>query len=649
MFNDIVIWVPVLLSIMLPVTAFAIGGPTSTWARTISAIVCITAAIYYLQWRWLDSIPRFDNWYSTIWAWVFVIIETLSALSAIMVYIFMTRWRDRTPEVNSRANSPLCQAPTDILIATYNESYEILERTLIGATKVSHPDFRVWVLDDGARPWVEELAKEFGAHYTSRVKGKHAKAGNINEAMVKILSTGRRPEFVLLLDADFVAAPHILDRTLPLFEEADVGIVQTPQHFFNPDPIQSSLLCATSWPDEQRFFFNVLLPSKDAWGSAFCCGTSAVLRVKALEICGGMAIETVTEDMLTSFKMLEYKYRTVFLNERLSLGLAPEGIQEYVSQRCRWGLGAIQQLYTKWGFLGSAKIGIINRISGFDASLHWLVNYLFKLMTIIGPIVYWWTGISVIQGDLQTSFIHIMPFMFGGMIFMASVAESRQLPIITDVSHLVCAAAIVRSGLVALFKPFGHPFKVTAKGVSTDRVTVQWGFLAPYFFLAVMTICGVWWNASPYSSLLGQPGFEVNVFWSLLNVIILTLTCAVCIEAPKKSNAEKFSTNEIVILESNGHETYFPLYDISVGGASVVGDIATVPNTGTIVFPDDDIRIKFHANENIVDNITWIDFENTKETRRALIAKLFRGQYDIEVVMVSPLGILKGVIRRLFQ
>jgi cellulose synthase (UDP-forming) len=649
MFNDIVIWVPVLLSIMIPVTAFAIGGSTSTWARTISAIICVSAAIYYLQWRWLDSIPHFDSWLPRIWAGFFVTIETLSVFSAIMVYVFMTKWRDRTPEVEKRINSPMRDAPTDVLIATYNESYEIIERTLVGATQINHPDLRVWILDDGARPWVAELAKEFGALYTSRYKGKNAKAGNINEAMVKVLSTGRRPEFALLLDADFVAAPNILDRTLPLFEENDVGIVQTPQHFFNPDPIQASLLCATSWPDEQRFFFNVLLPSKDAWGAAFCCGTSAVLRVKALELCGGMAIETVTEDMLTTFKMLEQNYRTVFLNERLSLGLAPEGIQEYVSQRCRWGLGAIQQIYTKWGFFGSAKIGLVNRISGFDASLHWLVNYLFKLLTIIGPIVYWWTGVSVIQGDLQTAFLHIMPFMFGGMIFMASVADSRQLPIITDVSHLVCAAAIVRSGLMALFKPFGHPFKVTAKGVSTDSITVQWGILAPYFFLAVMTICGVWWNASPYSPLLGRPGFEVNIFWSLMNVVILTLTCAVCIEAPKKPNSEKFVTNEIVILENNGHETYFPLYDISVGGANVVGDVTSVPNTGTIIFPEDNIRIKFHAHEHAVSNMTWIDFETNQDIRRALISKLFRGKYDIEVVMVSPGGIFKGIMKRLFQ
>ena len=103
-------------------------------------------------------------------------------------------------------------------------------------------------------------------HITSAVsKGLHAKAGNVNNGLAHALSTGRRPQFILLLDADFTVSRNILQRTLGLFEAEDVAIVQTPQHFFNPDPIQSSLLGATAWPDEQRFFFNYLLEAKDAW------------------------------------------------------------------------------------------------------------------------------------------------------------------------------------------------------------------------------------------------------------------------------------------------------------------------------------------------------------------------------------------------
>ena len=90
-------------------------------------------------------------------------------------------------------------------------------------------------------------------------------------------------EFIAILDADFVAKSQFLTRTLALMREKDVAVVQTPQHFFNPDPIQTNLALARVWPDEQRFFFDVVMASKDAWGGAFCCGTSSVLRFRAAD------------------------------------------------------------------------------------------------------------------------------------------------------------------------------------------------------------------------------------------------------------------------------------------------------------------------------------------------------------------------------
>jgi cellulose synthase (UDP-forming) len=77
---------------------------------------------------------------------------------------------------------------------------------------IDHPDLRVWVLDDGARDWVRTMAEDLGALYLCRVNGKHAKAGNVNNGLQQYLSIGRRLEFILLLDADFIASRQILRR-----------------------------------------------------------------------------------------------------------------------------------------------------------------------------------------------------------------------------------------------------------------------------------------------------------------------------------------------------------------------------------------------------------------------------------------------------
>ena len=126
---------------------------------------------------------------------------------------------------------------------------------------------------------------------------------------------------------------------------------------------------------------------KDAWGAAFCCGTSAVFRTEAFVAADGMATETVTEDMLTTFKFQEFGFRTIFLNERLSLGLAPESMLDFISQRARWCLGAIQQLFTRWSFAGKGRISWVNRLAFFDTVLYWVSGASFKLMLVSAPLL----------------------------------------------------------------------------------------------------------------------------------------------------------------------------------------------------------------------------------------------------------------------
>ena len=526
---------PLLLTIGFVWGCSQLLGTDSRVARGIGALTGIVVAIRYLWWRYAMSLPdpADQSILQKAWTWLFLITETMAAITSMSLLGWMSRWRNRSAEADRCSGSPLLMAPVDVFIATYNEPFDILERTIVAATCIDHPDLRVWVLDDGARPWVQELAEELGVLYTCRVRGLHAKAGNFNNGLALALATGRKPEFVLLLDADFAVSRIILRRTLGLFEAEDVAIVQTPQHFFNPDPIQSSLLCSKVWPDEQRFFFNYLLEAKDAWGAAFCCGTSAVIRVTALGKIGGMATETVTEDMLTTFKLKEHGYRTIFLNEQLSMGLAPEGLQAYISQRSRWCLGSIQQIYTRWSFAGPAHIGLINRLSCLDAAFYWMFAFPFKLMLITAPLVFWWTGTSVIDANAQDIIYWLAPAAAASMTFMATHGKNRVIPILTDVTQLLSAFAIVGTVAMAIAKPWGHPFKVTAKGGATNNITVQWGVAIPFALMAVATALGVLIHLSPYSPLKIAPGYALNVIWSIASIAMLLLAVHICIEAPR--------------------------------------------------------------------------------------------------------------------
>src|SRR5262249_23572424 len=152
----------------------------------------------------------------------------------------------------------------------------MLEQTIVGAMAMSYPNFRVWVCDDGRRSWLKELCARHACGYITRNDNFHAKAGNINNALAYLARLPDPPEFISILDADFVPTSSFLTRAVALFRDESVGIVQTPQRFTNPDPIQGNLSVTRVWPDEQRYFFDVVMASKDSWGAAFCCGTSSV-------------------------------------------------------------------------------------------------------------------------------------------------------------------------------------------------------------------------------------------------------------------------------------------------------------------------------------------------------------------------------------
>jgi cellulose synthase (UDP-forming) len=644
-------WTPLLIASGTLLLLFLALGRTSPIARALGASLCIAMAIRYMYWRIAFSLPIGQNLLQTAWVWFFLAVECATMLSAMLVQLFLSRTIDRGAIADGRRMSPLRHAPTDVLIATYNEDRVILERTIVGALAIHHPDLRVWVLDDGARPWVAELAAELGAHYVDRVKRRHAKAGNVNNGLNHALQTGRRPEFILMLDADFIPNRRILQRTLCLFEETDVGMVQTPQHFFNPDPVQSNLLCSRVWPDEQRFFFNVLMPAKDAWGAAFCCGTSCVSRVAALEACGGIATETVTEDMLTSFKLEQHGYRTIFLNEPLSLGLAPEGLREFAGQRARWCLGAMQQLFTPWSFFTTGRLSFINRLAFFDTVLYWMSGASFKLLALIAPVLFWLTGTCVIQATGSDVVYWLVPFIATNLIFMYFITDNRLLPLASDISQLLTSFIICRTVFSALLRPFGRPFQVTAKGISTDTVVVQWGLFLRFAGLAALTFLGVLLHLSIFSPRRTLEGYDTTIFWSIVNIVVLLLAALACVELPKRRKDERFETREAAVLRLNGGiELHCRLQDISLGGAMVVrpdgwrnlaGPAALVLDDGVLVVPIGVARRE--------GNIVALSFVLDAALRRALIVKLYTGSYDREVEAVKIHEVFVALARTLIK
>src|SRR5262249_1437473 len=161
--------------------------------------------------------------FDSLFAWGFSTVEALAVVGWTISFITLSRSRDRSSEATEQLAwlELLPSLPrVDVLIATYNEEKAILTRPIVGALGIDFPGMRVWVRDDGRRAWLEALCKAKGAHYLTRPDNRHAKAGNINHALDFLRAQPDSPEFVAILDADFVPHQEFLLRAMSLFHDA---------------------------------------------------------------------------------------------------------------------------------------------------------------------------------------------------------------------------------------------------------------------------------------------------------------------------------------------------------------------------------------------------------------------------------------------
>jgi hypothetical protein len=152
---DLHTWGPLLVSIRLMCGLVQITGRAARIARAVAASLAIVLAVRYVWWRYAMSLPdpAGQALAQTAWTWLFLITETMACLTSISMLGWMSRWRNRSAEADRAAQSPILAAPVDVLIATYNEPYDILERTMLqrpgSSMTISGYGYWMTVLDPG--------------------------------------------------------------------------------------------------------------------------------------------------------------------------------------------------------------------------------------------------------------------------------------------------------------------------------------------------------------------------------------------------------------------------------------------------------------------------------------------------------------------
>jgi cellulose synthase/poly-beta-1,6-N-acetylglucosamine synthase-like glycosyltransferase/putative flippase GtrA len=512
-------WAPGGALLLGTVFVFCLGVPRRDALLYLQAAVVAVSAVNYLAWRF--SVTNWAGWWLAVPLFVAELFGGLHTLG-----LQYTVWPRREPDV--RMEEDPTRRPIFIFIPTVDEGPEVLALTLRGAFAARDryqslfPRGRVTIVvcNDGYVAGIpnwretETLAQHLGVVCVTRRAGGGAKAGNLENARRLVGAIG--DALVVIFDADQIAEPNFLVRTVPLLADRSVGWVQTGQYYRNLDnPV-------ARWAhDQQALFYRVLCQGKSAQNSAFICGTNVVLRAVALDELGGLPQDSVTEDFAASIELHPW-WRGIFISEVLAWGLGPVDLPSYFAQQRRWATGTLGVLRRHWRVIFLPSRGDLTgqqRLQYALACTHYLSG-LRDAIYIFAPVVFLVTGIPAVRGaDLGGFASHFLPYWLASQIAFWHVA-GRHTSIRGVVIGFGSFPVLLGSLLtVVLGRRIG--FAVTAKRRTAEARWIwgAWGHLVPH--LAAALACLMALGFALAGTGVGAP-VVVSALWVVYTLMMLS-------------------------------------------------------------------------------------------------------------------------------
>jgi len=439
---------------------------------------CLFIVGFYLVYRALFTL-NLEGAYATVVSLMLYGAELFGGIS--LALYFLQVWdTSEPPELE-----PLEDVTIDVLVPTYNEDVDLLRGTLKACADMELPH-NTYVLDDGKRDEVRQLAKDLGVRYITRENNLHAKAGNLNHALEQT-----EGDFVVIFDADHVPEPHFLRRTVGYFRNEKLAMVQTPHAFYNFDTFQGSFDGDKDrfW-EEGQLFYNVIQSGKNALDSVIFAGSAAMFRREALRDVGYIAVETITEDMHTGIRLSMAGWKTMYISERLIAGQAAADVTTFHSQRLRWAEGNLSILFYD-NPLTARGLNLRQRLSYFASIMHWGGGFA-RLGLYLTPIMMLFSGVSPVTEF--TWHLGLILFLYLFMIAATIKAVSKGFASFREIGLFGMANfwTQTKAAWRAMFGRGRQKFVVTAKrGGQEDNIMP---YIIPQVILAGIGILAIAWG-----------------------------------------------------------------------------------------------------------------------------------------------------------
>ncbi|MGO9796193.1 MAG: UDP-forming cellulose synthase catalytic subunit, partial [Terracidiphilus sp.] len=606
------------LGLVSLVMALVLARISDSYLITLMLLMLsIFCTFRYGYWR-VEQVGRFFQDPANHWGAldVFFILCLLLAEAYAFVILFLgyfqTIWPLRRAPVALPEN-PDNWPEIDVLIPTYNEPLDVVRFTVLGALNMDWPadKLHVYILDDGRRKEFEQFAFEAGIGYRTRPDNQFAKAGNINAALQTISSP-----LVAVFDSDHVPTRSFLQMTVGWFlRDPKLAVMQTPHHFYSPDPFERNLQQFHTIPNEGELFYGVVQDGNDFWNSSYFCGSCAILRRTALDEIGGIAKETLTEDAHTSLRLQMAGWNSAYINIPQAAGLATERLSAHVGQRTRWARGMIQVLSIE-NPLFAPGLSLPQRLCYFNAVGHFLYAVP-RLIFLTAPLIFLLFNHTNIPGYWAAILAYALPHLTLSNLTNSRIQGNHRHSFWNEIYETVMAPYILLPTLMALISPRLGKFNVTSKGGVVDRTFFDSRIALPFLVMLLFNIAGLLiaiprffiWDTSRRGTVL------MNVMWCCFNIVILGVCTAVARELQQRRSTVRVNVAVPLSLKlPNGRLIAGETVDISNGGAGIrITDPVEFP-PGTLVhltLARPSAAIPLHASVvSLEDSVLRVRFDN---------------------------------------
>ncbi len=401
-----------------------------------------------------------------------------------------------------------------------------------------------------------KMANLIRCRYIARPKPKgkphYAKAGNINYAL---FSGETKGDLVGTFDADHIPKPSYLQRVVPYFfqynlntgkyEPNQVAFVQTPQAFSNLPP-------GDIFGHQAHLFYGPIQQAKDGMNSAFYTGTNATLRREALinmglqnfalefeedeqkledfELIGGVSSISITEDMNTAMRLHAAGWRSIYHNEVLAEGLAPDDLVSTMKQKLRWAQGTIQVLYQD-NPLTKPGLSFWQRWQYFQTMYSYFSGF-FIIVFLLCPILYFYTGTIPVEAYGVAFAIHFIPaFVVNRLTLIAGAWGVPARELWRCEQYAIAFFPLYIQAVWSVTTGRSIKFEVTPKQRQSGNYLK---LILPQLTIIMLTLGGIVWCGIRWANgNLEDPGlFLMNLGWSGYNLSLLWIVVRAAIWQP---------------------------------------------------------------------------------------------------------------------